>query len=486
MILGKWQSTDEEKRRLQISLKAAQKGLQAQREARAELEKRIKKLNKENKEQKEIIEKLKEENEELRKQRDRYRDIIIKPNKNSEEENSEKQKRNNIVDTEKKKIKRGGQIGHKGKGKKKPEKIDLIRKIYLDRCPECSSKLKRTNSYKRHIVEDIPDFEKIKPEIIEYQIEEQWCPCCKKKIKAIPKFVIPKSKYGINIIIYILLQKYGTKSTLEAIVFNLKEIFGINISKGTIVEMLHRARKHFKEEYECILERIRGAPVKHADETGHRINGINGYAWGFFTDKEAYYTMEESRGKVVAEKILEGSHEKDVLVRDDYAGYKNLPLKHQSCWAHLLRKSHEASEDKNASDEVKKFHSKLKEIFEDISKIIEKPFKIEERKKFYVKYSEELKQIIHKEYKKKDSQSIQTRIKNQNKNLITALMYKNVPLTNNLSERMLRPLVVCRKISGGSRSSEGSKTLAVNMSVFQTIKMNNQPLIPNLINLISQ
>ena len=487
MRLGKWQSTDEEKRELRVSLKAAQRGLVSQKAARAELERENKRLRKKTKEQEKKIETLQEENEKLRKQRDRYRDIIFKPNKNSHQKESEAaasvKAQSNVE--QKKNRKRGGQPGHKGNWKKQPEKIDLIRRIYLDICPECSSKLNRTNTYKRHVVEDIPDFEEIKPQVIEYQIEEQWCPCCKKKIKSSPKFVIPKSKYGINIILYILLQKYGAKSSLESIIFNLKEMFGVNISKGTIADMLHRVRKHLGIEYNAILERIRGAPVKYADETGHRTNGINGYAWGFFTEKAAYYSIEESRGKAIPEKILEGSHKKDVLVRDDYVGYKKLPLKHQSCWSHLLRKSHEASEDKNASEEVKEFHNELKQMFGELNRIIELPFKKEERKKYYIKYSEEIKQIVNAEYNYKDSQEIQTRIKNQNRNLLTALIYKDVPLTNNLSERMLRPLVVCRKISGGSRSPQGAKTLAVNMSIFQTIKMNAQPLIPKLKELIS-
>lgn len=66
--------------------------------------------------------------------------------------------------------------------------------------------------------------------------------------------------------------------------------------------------------------------------------------------------------------------------------------------------------------------------------------------------------------------------------MITVLIYKNVPLTNNLSERMISPLVVCRKISGGSRSKEGAKTFAINMSIFQTIKMNNKPMLFELKN----
>jgi len=43
-----------------------------------------------------------------------------------------------------------------------------------------------------------------------------------------------------------------------------------------------------------------------------------------------------------------------------------------------------------------------------------------------------------------------------------------------------------RKISGGSRSTEGAETFATNFSVIQTIRMRNQPLIPTLKELILQ
>ncbi len=67
--------------------------------------------------------------------------------------------------------------------------------------------------------------------------------------------------------------------------------------------------------------------------------------------------------------------------------------------------------------------------------------------------------------------AIQTRITNQNTNLITALLHENATLTNNHAERMIRPMVIIRKISGGSRSDRGAATHAVNMSVMQTLAL---------------
>ena len=67
--------------------------------------------------------------------------------------------------------------------------------------------------------------------------------------------------------------------------------------------------------------------------------------------------------------------------------------------------------------------------------------------------------IIDKKFQYADVKTIQTRIKNQGKNLLTAVLHDDVPLTNNLAERALRPMVVMRKISGGSKSMTGAKLM---------------------------
>jgi hypothetical protein len=48
----------------------------------------------------------------------------------------------------------------------------------------------------------------------------------------------------------------------------------------------------------------------------------------------------------------------------------------------------------------------------------------------------------------------------------------DVPMTNNASERDIRPLALQRKVTGGTRSTRGSDTLAHHMSVGQTLRKN--------------
>ena len=54
--------------------------------------------------------------------------------------------------------------------------------------------------------------------------------------------------------------------------------------------------------------------------------------------------------------------------------------------------------------------------------------------------------------------------------LFQFVLVAGVAADNNLAERSLRPLVVVRKISGGTRSPKGSRTRMILASVFATLK----------------
>ncbi len=127
-----------------------------------------------------------------------------------------------------------------------------------------------------------------------------------------------------------------------------------------------------------------------------------------------------------------------------------------------------------------KLHETLRKMYAELAKIIQKDLSQNERKKFYQIYQKEIQKIIAKKYTFEDAQAVQTRISNQNTNLITALLYPGTPLTNNEAERNIRKMVVTRKISGGSRSNDGAAIHAVNMSIVQTIIKQKESLVDEL------
>ena len=80
-------------------------------------------------------------------------------------------------------------------------------------------------------------------------------------------------------------------------------------------------------------------PVVHADETGWREDGHNGYVWTFSTPTERYF-LRRGRSQAVVDEVL-GDQFAGVLVSDFYAAYHHYDGPKQRCWAHLLRDIHD-------------------------------------------------------------------------------------------------------------------------------------------------
>lgn len=426
-----------------------------------EKNKQISQLEKENK-------RLHEELEKTKAERDTYKNLTFK----------EKRVCSSPFAHQATGKKRGGKPGHKGASRKLPEHIHKIVRVFLSHCPDCGGTLNRAQGIAMHTVTDLPHWSQMAPRTTRYETERQWCINCHKAVTGTPNGVIPGLRFGSVFITMVLTWRYRFREPLTKITERLTTQYGITITEAGLQKLLYKARKRLGKKYDALVAAVRGSPVKHADETSWPVGNDEWWAWTFVDPKTSVYTIEESRGGGVAKEMLEKAI--GILVRDDYAAYSALSLLQQSCWAHLLRKSHEASIRKEASNEVKKLHKKLTTLFALLSVDVANQFDQKQREQWHKEYMHDLKKIITATYHSADTKRIQTRITNQNKNLLTALLYPNVPLTNNLAERAIMPLVLTRKISRGSKTPKGAKTHAVNLSIIETIVKRKQPLLETL------
>jgi transposase len=440
--------------------------------------------------QKEKAERLEKENVELKKELKNWKEKFGELEKKLDHETEVKEKyRGMLFKTAKKTTpsgsetrKPGGQAGHQGTTRPKSERIDQEKEVHLSHCPHCQAELKKSNSFCERTVEDI--LFSLNTIITRYRIQRQWCSHCRKEVRAVPKDTTENSPFGLNILIWILIQKYRLRLPLNLIAASLKIQYDLTLSEGAIQNMLHQAKRRFGPKYQALITEIRENQLKHADETGWWINGQRAWCWMFSSPESILYTIEETRGKGVPQKIL-GPSPPGVLVRDDFGSYHATDCPQQSCWAHLLRLSQEKAEKETASLEMRDLHAILKAMFLELSEIIKKDFLQTERIKLHKIYRGKIEQIIKTDYAAADAKEIQTRIINQNTNLITALLYPGIPLTNNEAERNIRKMVVTRKISGGSRSNQGAATHAVNMSIIQTLAKKKDSLVSELQSLLA-
>jgi hypothetical protein len=70
---------------------------------------------------------------------------------------------------------------------------------------------------------------------------------------------------------------------VKTIATTLRAVYGLGLSAGTLVGLLHRVAAAGQPTYRRLWEQIRGAGFVHADETGWRESGQNGYLWSFST-----------------------------------------------------------------------------------------------------------------------------------------------------------------------------------------------------------
>lgn len=371
----------------------------------------------------------------------------------------------------------GGQVGHAAHHREQG-KIDREVRVHVSRCPQCTKPLARSHATYTRIVEDI---EPSSPVIVtEYTIEKQQCSSCGARVTATPRGTLPLCHFGVNLMTRILTLRYESRLPLNRIALHLESAHGLSISESALQDMLDRTKRFFGARYETIIEEIRAHPRKHADETSWRIKGENGWCWLFATDTAALYTIEETRGKGVPERILNGSPPESILTVDDYGAYKNLNIRRQSCWSHLLRVARDGE-----SGEAHNLHRRLSALFGALSDIVHTPLVKKKREKVHAEYEKIIRAFIDETFSERDAKKVHTRMRNQGNHLIEALLHDGAHLTNNHAERQVRPLAVFRKITGGSRSRRGAETTARNMSIVQTLRLEGRNAAEGLRALLS-
>jgi hypothetical protein len=337
------------------------------------------------------------------------------------------------------------------------------RKTYtLSVCTHCSGEItKRTTT--TFYVEDIPLPQK--KDVIKHTVEKGYCTSCKKWNAGA---CIPSARVilGNRVQAYIVYLSVMARLSFTQIRQLLYDTYSFSISDGEIAKILNRQALVYRPEYEQLKEELREEPVVHLDETGWRQlkDSSKSHAWSMSTPNgKTLFLVGESRGKGNVETLL-GSAYSGIVVSDDYGAYKKL-VRHQLCWAHILRKFRDLANSEEMHTEVKVHHVALYQKLASLYQSVRDHRDIS----LLAKYTQKLKaftSILQQDCKKARTFK-NTLLKNIPAYLI-CLAGEYIPMTNNQAERSLRHLVLKRKISFGSYSKRTADCLAVLLSVFMS------------------
>jgi hypothetical protein len=356
----------------------------------------------------------------------------------------------------------GGVPGHKGHGRRThtEESADcVICEDVGEVCPDCGGLLAMKEVRNRTVIESTP----AKPARILYRLSVRECKNCHRVFRARPPCVLPKSLYGNQITAQIAAMHYFYGITMGRIT----EMTGISL--GTVIDIFHRLGRYFEPLMEALKEAYRTAPVKHADETGWRNDGQNGYAWLFCTVTLSIFLFKNTRSSSVPKGIFGSEVLPGVLVVDRYNGYNKAPLKIQYCYAHLLRDVEKLAKDSPDNEEVARFTGALIPLMAQAMHLASQKISDGEYYRAATKLKKNIMAVSRSPAHHLGIRAIQDIFTTHKNRLFHWVTDRSVPADNNRAERDLRPTVIARKVSFGSSSDAGAQTRSVLMSVLHTL-----------------
>jgi len=415
------------------------------------------------KKQEEIF-RLKEQVKRLQAQLRRQERKITEGYFGSSTPSSKQPVKHNSDNTSDNKNRGGAKVGHQGTGRRSMSAVqaDRVEEVKLDcRCPQCNgSDFQQLHRRERSVI----DFE-VKRVNIVYQLERKRCKACGTVVQAKAPGVLPKNLYSNNLLAHAATEHYVNGIRLG----HLERQTGVNV--GSLIKAMHQLSRILTDVPDQLIEQYRQAPVKHADETGWRNDGTNGYGWLFGTTDIAIFRFRNSRSGKVAQEVFGKQQLPGVLVVDRYNGYNKAPCNIQYCYAHLLRTVQDLEKEFPDNDEVKTFVQRAAPLLADAMNLRSLPISNDEFYRRTTKTKEEIMKIMNSQANHFGIQNIQTIFRENSHRLYHWANNRDVPADNNFAERELRPLVMARKVSFGSHSDAGAKTRETLMTVLKTLKL---------------
>lgn len=360
--------------------------------------------------------------------------------------------------------KRGAKIGHIGNSRKVHDKEEIDNKYLIEsnhtNCPECGNMLESKGWTTRSILEAPPK----KAEKRLYKLQKKFCSKCHKTYQAKAPGALKRSLYGNQLITSIAEMHY-----LHGIpAGRISELTGVG--EGAIFGVFKRLANIFSNLPEYLITEYRQSEVKHADETGWRTSGQNGYTWLFATEKLSLFFFGKNRSAKTPKRVLGTEKLPGVLVVDRYAAYNRAPCDIQYCYSHLIRDVENLQKKFPNNAEVEAFVASLIPLMVTAIKLRKQKITEKAFNKKAKKTELEMKKIINLPAKHLGIQRMQELFIENEHRLFHWARNKDIPAENNLAERDIRPTVIARKVSFGSVTEQGAKTRSILVSLLQTLK----------------
>ncbi len=339
-------------------------------------------------------------------------------------------------------------------------------------CPDCGGAV-ALDRVAAQYQEDLPD---VRPLVRRFDIGVGHCQRCRRRVQG--RHALQTSdalgaataQLGPNVAALAVELHTELGMPLEKVTRVLRNEFGLPVTKGGLVRLLHRTADAAAPAYAALREQLRRSPVVTPDETGWRVNALRYWLWAFTTAETTVYAICDGRGFEHAAAVL-GPDFAGVLVRDGwvaYRGFKNaLP---QTCVGHILRRS----KDLQAAHPDSPWAGAVQAVLQDGLALRDRcnAGGISEHGLASARgrLAARLGRLIDDPPRLAAAECFANHLANEFPAVFLFLCDPSIDATNWRAEQAIRPAVVTRKVCGGNRTRRGADTQQVLASVVRTAR----------------
>jgi transposase len=305
----------------------------------------------------------------------------------------------------------------------------------------------------------------ITPEITRVSLHGGVCPWCAKRFKACaPAGLEPGSPFGPNLRALVIYLRFTQGVSFERLSRLMTDLFGLSISEGALANILLAARRPFAAASAAIRARLLSGTVICSDETGLRVGKRSWWLWVFHHGENACFLTHPRRSKEAVEAFL-GDVRPLVWVADRYGAQAGWSELRQVCLAHLLRDTQYVIDQGDAvfAPALRHFIGMACDEAERRDRWNDATLDLHRRR-----LEAELDRVLALNPLHPAGVKWKATIEKLRPNLLVFMSNRDVPATNNQSERALRPSATYRKITNGFRSQWGAIQYADIRSAIET------------------
>lgn len=378
------------------------------------------------------------------------------------------------------KPKAGKRPAREGKHRPLAETPDKTERVMASECGHCGTDVTGQVQQCRQRYDHV-DLPPIRPVVTRVELWGGRCRCCGRRYKAqAPVGMAPGSPFGPGIRALMAYLHHSHHVGFERLSRIAGELFGLTISEGAIANMFRRLRTSMDAATTAIRAKLLKARIIASDETTTRTNGVMQWQWVFLSSDAVLHKIASRRARSVAEDVL-GQHRPDVWVSDRYSGQQELGREHQVCLSHVLRDVQYAIDSGDTA-----FAPSIRDHLRWAIKVGRRRDQLKDSTlaAYAAKADNILDRLVARPVAHPAGRALLKQIKAWRGKFFVFLTNRDVPATNNISEREIRPSVVFRKVTNGFRSDWGAQIHAGYRSVTGTARLSGQSALSAIRDLV--